>query len=116
VEEIRFERGQSKPKDIESVAHRVQAELGDENSETYKQALAAGLTTEDIQALKTAEVSVQEEKAGVVFVLVPILVAVGGGVATHIANKFWDDLVWPRIKKDLGGIALGKKLTVGKKK
>jgi hypothetical protein len=116
VEEIRFERGQSKPKDIEGVAQTVQAELGDKNSETYKQALAAGLSNEDIEALKTAKVSVREEKPGVVPLLVPLLVTFGGGVAAHIVNSFWDDVVWPRIKRDLGGMALGKKVTVAKKK
>jgi hypothetical protein len=109
--EIEFVRGQADAKKLQQVVDKVLAELGDDSSDTAKAARKAGLEPGDL-----AGITVREGAQGADPLLTPIIVMYVGNVTVHIANTFWDEVLWPRIRKRWGGLAVkGKKEQKGKK-
>jgi hypothetical protein len=104
--QIRFERGQASAKDLQKVVDEVLTELRRPASESVRLAKQSRL---DPSLLADAEVSVGEEGHAVDPVITPIVVGIVVAVSGHAANRFWDDVIWPRVKKRLGGLAVGKK-------
>jgi hypothetical protein len=100
---LRFDRGAAAADDIQRVAEEVVAELSDAGSEASEAARAAGL---DPAALAGAEVSVKEEDQDVdpgTAILVGIAIKAG----SHVAIRFWDEVIWRRVQRRLGDDALG---------
>jgi hypothetical protein len=104
--EFRFEPGQADTEELQLEISQILAELSDGNSEAAHKAVSAGLDPLELAGVRT---TVEEEGKGFAGadIVVQIVVQVGAGVAVHIVEKFWDDVIWPRIKGQLGGDALG---------
>jgi N-acetylglucosamine kinase-like BadF-type ATPase len=109
---LEFARDQKGATEIQRVVDDVLRELGDPNSEAAKRAKKADL---ERQQLASASVKVTESGQGVDPVSITILVTIAGGVGTHIATKLWDEVVWPHVKRELGGRAVGKRKKKSKK-
>jgi len=102
---LTFDRGDASSTDLETAVTEVLNELKNPTSEASQLARAAKL---DPSALSGAKVTVKEQP-GIDPITTGIIVTIVGGVAAHAANTFWDDVIWPRIKKRLGARAAGKK-------
>jgi hypothetical protein len=101
---MRYVSGQAKLDDVEAEVSTLLRELTDPGSQAFQQAVAAGL---DPAPLSRANITIEKEGKG--FGPVAIMIAIYIPVAAHIINKFWDDVVWPRITGELGRDALGKR-------
>jgi hypothetical protein len=102
--ELRFHYGQATAAELQAVVDEILAELRDPTSEAADRARRADL---DPQALASSEISVREEQQGFEPISTTILVGIATGVGTHIATKFWDEVIWPRLRRDLGAKAVG---------
>jgi hypothetical protein len=96
--------GKGNVEDIEAEISSIMAELADPASEPAQSAADAGLDPADMSG---AQVAVAKESKG--FGPVAIVIAIAVPVAAHIVNKFWDDVIWPRIKDRLGADSVGKR-------
>ncbi len=103
--EMRFRRGQSGAIDLQRVVDEVIYELGDPSSEASEKVREIGL---DPNTLSQARISVIEENEGVEPISTTILVSIAVKVGAHAAQKFWDEVIWPRIRRRLGGIPIGE--------
>jgi hypothetical protein len=110
--EMRFRPGLVEADQIQLVTDKVLAEMRDPTSESAKTARSVGLTTDQIAELSNAQITVKEEGQGIE--PVTIAVAIAAPVAAHIIGKFWDDVIWPRLRRDKGGTALGPKIPPGR--
>jgi hypothetical protein len=104
--ELRFARGQAGAEELQRVVDEVIAELGEADSESAQLARATQL---DVDELAATRVTIQEDRQGVEPVSTTIVVSIVSGVATHIVGQFWDYVVWPRLKRRLGAMAVGPK-------
>jgi hypothetical protein len=102
--QLRFVGGKVNTEALEAEISSILSELADPASEAAKSATDIGLNPADMAG---AQVSVAKEAKG--FGPVAIVIAIAVPVAAHIVNKFWDDVIWPRIKDKLGADALGKR-------
>ena len=91
---------------LQSVVDSTLAELADQESDAARRAAAAGL---NVEQLLDAKISVTEEGQGVEPITTTILVGIAIKVGSHVAIKFWDSVVMPRIERHLGVDALGSK-------
>jgi hypothetical protein len=105
VTQLRFVGGKGNAEDIEAEISSIVAELADPASEAAQSAANAGLNPADMSG---ARVDVAKEGKG--FGPVAIVIAIAVPVAAHIVNKFWDDVIWPRIKDKLGADSVGKRV------
>jgi hypothetical protein len=101
---LRFAGGAADAEDLEAEISSILHELADPASDVARSAVAVGLSPSDLAG---ARVTVSQEGKG--FGPVMILVAIAVPVAAHIVNKFWDDVIWPRIRGRLGADALGER-------
>lgn len=104
VTTLRFLEGAADLEDLEAEITSALAELGDSTSDLARSALMAGLNPGDLQS---AGVSVRKEGDG--FGPVVLLIAISVPVTSHIIDKLWDDIIWPRVKDRLGADALGER-------
>jgi hypothetical protein len=102
---LKFYRDDANAEEIQAQVEVVVAELGDPSSESSRLASAAGLDPADMAG---TPVSVTEEQ-GIEPVSTMILIALVTKVGPHIVNKFWDDVISPRLRRELGGKAVGEK-------
>lgn len=103
--ELRFRRGQVSASEIQETVDQVLAELGEPDSEAAELAREAGLEPAE---LASASISVREEP-GFDPVTTAIIVGISINVGSHIAVKLWDNVIWPRLKRDRGGQAVGER-------
>jgi hypothetical protein len=109
VTELKFKPGQATVDELQEVIDDVLAALQDPDSEASAAAQKAGIARDDVIELG---VTAREDKPG--FVLEAILIAfatgAGGGAGKQLANRMWDKVLWPAIKRSpLGGKAVGDK-------
>lgn len=104
--ELRFRYGQASAAEIQVVVDEVLAELSDETSEAAEKARKAGL---DPPLLASANVTVRERGHGV-DALTMILVGISIRVGSHVARQFWDEVIWPRLRRRLGARAVGEEI------
>jgi len=105
--ELRFRYSQANAAEIQMVADEVLDELHDEDSEAARQARKAGL---DPSILANADINVREQGQGVEPILTTILVSISAEVGAHIARRFWDEVLWPRLRRRFGANAVGEEL------
>jgi hypothetical protein len=101
---LRFAGGSADAEDLETEILSILNELADSGTEVARSAVGAGLSPSDLAG---ARVNVSQEGKG--FGPVVFLIAITVPVAAHIVNKFWDDVIWPRVKDKLGADALGER-------
>jgi hypothetical protein len=104
--ELRFRADQASAAEIQVVVDEVLAELRDETTEAAEKARKAVL---DPPTLANARVDISEQGHG----LDPLTVIVVGitiRAGSHVAIKLWDDVLWPRLRRRLGGRAVGEKI------
>jgi hypothetical protein len=101
---LRFASGAADVYDLKSEISAILAELGDPATEVARSASAFGL---DISEFRAAQVDVSKEAKG--FGDIALLILITAPAATHVLNKAWDDIIWPRIKARLGADALGRR-------
>ena len=106
VTTIKFKRDQAGARELQMAIDEVLTELADPESDSSELARSAGLNADE---LSQATISVDEPKEGIEPVSTTIAVGILVGVGAHIANKFWDDVIWPRIKVKLGAKAVGER-------
>lgn len=104
--ELRYQRGDATADEIQGVVDEVLRELAVPDSEAAEAALAAGF---DPGQLADARVTVEEGAQGIEPFLTAVLVGIVVSLASKAAESFWDDILWPRIKKRLGAAAVGDK-------
>lgn len=102
--ELRFQHGQAGVEEIQGVVDDVLATLADPRSTAAELARAAGA---DAERWAKATITVVEEQQGFDPLTTTILVTIAANAGTHIAKRFWDDVVWPRIKARIGADAIG---------
>jgi hypothetical protein len=100
---LRFRGHAATVEDLQAEISAALRELGDPASSFANRASEADFNAAEFAG---AEVSVAEDAKG--FGEVLILITIAAPAATHIINKVWDDLIWPRIKSRLGADALGE--------
>jgi hypothetical protein len=101
---FRFSKREVAVEKIEAEIRSVLSRLADPRSDVARSATAAGL---EPTSLAKARATVTEEAKG--FAPVAVVVVIFTPVAAHIVDKFWDDVIWPRVKGRLGADALGKR-------
>lgn len=104
--ELRFRSGEASAADIQVVVDEILAELSDETSEAAKKARKAGL---DPPVLASASVTVRERGQGLEPLTI-ILVGISIRVGSHVVRQFWDEVLWPRLRRRLGVKAVGKEI------
>jgi hypothetical protein len=104
--QLRYQRGDASADEIQDVVDEVLRELAIPGSEAAREALAAGF---DPGQLADARVTVREGGQGVEPFLTAVLVGFVVSLASKAAESFWEDVLWPRIKKRLGAAALKDK-------
>jgi len=57
-----------------------------------------------------AAVRVREGEQGAEPVLTTIVVTIAASVGSTVVESFWDDVVWPYLRRRLGVAALGKRV------
>jgi hypothetical protein len=97
-------RGAQSAKTLQPVIDEVLRELHDPNSETSKRASTAGFKSTELADI---DVKVREPKQGIEPVST-IVVTIAVGLASHAASKFWDDVIWPRLRDRFGVGGAGK--------
>lgn len=102
---LRYLHGDASGEDLKTVVDEVLEELADPNTEAAMEARIAGL---DYPQLEGASVSVDEEQQGAEPILTTILIGITVTAGSHVAERLWDDVIWPRVKRRLGGRALGR--------
>ena len=111
---IRFRRGKASAEAIEKVVQDVLAEIGVPGSESAKRAEPLTEDGVKLETLAQVPVFVEEEQQAFDATTTTIVIGVATGLATHISkelfDRFWDDVLWPRIKRRLGGDAVGDKI------
>lgn len=103
--ELRFRRGQATALEIQEVVDQVLDELREPGSEADELAKEAGLEPREVAG---ATILVSEEP-GFDPLTTAIIVGITINVGSHIAVKLWDDVIWPRLKRDRGGQAVGER-------
>jgi hypothetical protein len=101
---IFVKRGAKSAKTLQPVIDEVLRELHDPNSESSKRASTAGM---ELAELASMDVKVREPRQGIEPVST-IVVTIAVGLATHAASKFWDDVIWPRLRDKFGVKVVGK--------
>lgn len=101
---LRFVSGAGDTEDLEAEISSILENLSDPVSDVAKSACAARLDPSDMRG---ARVRVTKEAKG--FDPTLILIAISVPAASHIVNQFWDDVIWPHLKKRLGADSLGKR-------
>lgn len=101
---LRFSAGEVDAQNLEAEISSILLEFTDPESDTALSANAVGLSP---AAMAGAQATVKKEAKG--FAPVAILIVIAAPIAVHTIDKFWDDVIWPRLKSRLGGDALGKR-------
>lgn len=104
---LRFERGQATADELQATIDEILEELRDPLSQAARQASLEGFNPAELGA---ATITVQESDQGVVPVVAAILVGVAVNAGYDVVKQGWKSLIWPRVEKRLGGLALGDEL------
>jgi hypothetical protein len=104
---LRFERGQATADELQAAIDEILEELRDPRSEAARQASLEGL---DPAELGDAKITVEETDQGIAPILAAILVGIAVNAGYDVVKQGWKSLIWPRIEKRLGGLALGEEL------
>lgn len=104
---LRFERGQASADELQEVIDEILAELRAPDSEAARQANLAGIDPAEFGA---ASVKAEEAEQCIDPLVTPIVVGIAVKLGSDVILKAWDRIVWPRIEKRLGGLALGDQL------
>ena len=105
---LRFRRGAAGAEPIDGVVRDVLGELGVPGSEATRAADRAGL---DPARLAGARVEVAEGEQGAEPVLTTIVVSIAATAGSKVLESFWNDVLWPRIRRRLGVDVLGPRLS-----
>jgi hypothetical protein len=104
---LRFARGQATADQLQAAIDEILEELRDPLSEATQHASLEGLNPAE---LGDATITVEESDQGVVPLVATILVGVAVNAGYDVVKQGWKSLIWPRIEKRLGGLALGEEL------
>lgn len=105
---LRYTGGQANIEDLEQEVSTILEELAKPGSDAFEDAVAAGLEPDDL-VHACINIEMEAKGFGTVALLIAIFVPFGAAVGAHIVNKFWDDIIEPRIVDQLGRKALGKR-------
>lgn len=104
MSEQRYERGDASAEQLQEVADEILGQLAQPDSEAARAARTAGL---DPAGLSAAAVEIREGAQGAEPVLTTIVVSIAVTAGSKIVESFWDDVLWPRLRRRLGVRALG---------
>lgn len=104
MSEQRYERGDASAEQLQGVVDEVLGELAAPGSEAAQAARTAGM---DPAGLRTATVEIREGAQGAEPVLTTVVVGIAVGAGTKVAETFWEEVLWPRLRRRLGVRALG---------
>ena len=102
--ELRYQRGDASADAIKTAVDEVLAELTDPSSEPARAARAAGMEPDQ---LANANVVVREGAQGAEPILTSIIIGITVSAGAKVAETFWNDVIWPRLRRHLGARALG---------
>lgn len=100
----RFERGDATATEVQDVARKVLAELREPGSEASAAVGIAGLDPAD---LADARVDVTDGEHGAEPILTTIIIGIAVSAGSKVAETLWKDVLWPRVRRQLGAQALG---------
>jgi hypothetical protein len=100
----RFQRGDATATEIQDVAQEVLGDLRKPGTEADAAARAAGL---DPAALADARAEVTDGEHGAEPILTTIVVGIAVSAGSKVAESLWKEVLWPRIRRQLGVRALG---------
>ena len=103
---LRYQRGDASADEIQEVVDGALRELAVPGSEAAQEALAAGF---DPGQLADARVTVREGAQGAEPFLTAVLIGIVVSLGSKAAEAFWQEILWPRIRRRLGAAALGDK-------
>lgn len=106
-EVFRFRKGRRSAREIQEAIDEALAELHDPNSVSSRRASEVGL---DRSGLASGSVTVSESKQGIEPLTTTIAVTIVGGVLVHVANKFIDAVIIPKIKDRFGSNGVSERL------
>jgi hypothetical protein len=104
--ELRYQRGDASADAIQEAVDEVLRELAVPGSEAAQEALAAGF---DPGQLASARVTVREGAQGAEPFLTAVLIGIVVSLGSKAAEAFWQEILWPRIRRRLGAAALREK-------
>src|SRR4051812_38922435 len=99
---LRFRRGEAGRNEVQTALGEIVAELCSSGDVPTDEA--------GVDAAELDELVVHEEGQGVDPVTATILIGGGTKLTLHVLEKLWDDVLWPRLKKRLGGQAVGNRI------
>src|SRR5688572_4872730 len=103
---LHFERGDKSAAQLQEALNEIAAELGSPDSEATTLAAQAGFEPSDLAGVSF---EAGDDKQQLDPLSAGIIIAVVGPVAANVVNKFWNDVVWPRLKKKRGSNSLGER-------
>lgn len=101
---LRYIGGAARVEDVERAASAILDELTNPDSAASGSAVGAGLEPDDL-----ISATVRIERDGMGLTPTALVIVIMAPVATHVLNKFWDDILRPRIDHMLGADALGER-------
>lgn len=104
MSEQRYARGDASAEQLQEVVDEILGQLAQPDSGAARAARSAGLEPAELAA---AEVQIREGAQGAEPVLTTIVVSIAVTAGSKIVESFWDDVIWPRLRRRLGVRALG---------
>jgi hypothetical protein len=106
---LRFESGAVRLDQLQAAISDVLDQIADSTSELAAEAERAGIAPAEL-AGSDVQVTQERKGFGAEAVLITIGISAAGSSVSHVVNKLWDELIWPRLKAKFGADALGKKI------
>lgn len=104
MSEQRYERGDASADELQEVVDDILGQLATPDSEAARAARTAGLEPAEFSAVA---VEIREGAQGAEPVLTTIVVGIAVSAGTRVAETFWEEVLWPRLRRRLGVRALG---------
>jgi hypothetical protein len=108
---LQFEPGAVRLDQIRAAISDILNEFADPTSELAAVAERVGIASEEL-AGGDVEVTQERKGFGAETVLIIIGINAVGSSVSHVVNKLWDEVIWPRLKAKFGADALGKQIEV----
>ncbi|SRR5579862_3724362 len=99
---LRFKLGQASGSQLQEVIDDVLRELRTQIEQSPD-------TDTDLRELSALQVEVHEDREGIEPILTTIVLTVAGSAGKRLADRLWEQVLWPRIKQRLGGQAVGER-------
>jgi hypothetical protein len=105
---LRYKAGESDSDELQAEITTALEELADPGSDLARSASGLGIAVSEFAG---AESSVDQAGSG--FGDVIVVIAIFAPAANHALRNVWDEVIWPRLKSQLGADALGDEVDKG---